>query len=139
MNDRQRLVFDANTLVSAALSKGSTPDRALRLALSSGQLLFSSESIAELRDVLARPKFDRYLTRQERDLFLTRLIQRGTLVEVVERVQVCRDPEDDKYLALAADGQAAGIISGDNDLLALKSFRGIPILSPADFVAPKSR
>lgn len=135
MSDRPRFVFDANAVVSAALFKGSTPDRALRLALSSGQTLLSSESVAELLDVLARPKFDRYLTRQERDLFLTKLIQRGTLVDVVELVQACRDSDDDKYLALAAAGQAACIVSGDNDLLTLKSFRGIPILSPVEFLA----
>ncbi len=83
MSDRPRFVFDANTVVSAALFKGSTPDRALRRALSRGQIMLSSESVAELLDVLARPKFDQYLTRQERDLFLTKLIQRGILVDVV--------------------------------------------------------
>jgi len=135
MSDKPRFVFDANTVVSAALFKGSTPDRALRAALSTGELLLSSESVAELREVFARPKFDRYVTRQERDVFLTKLIQRGTLVDVVEPVRACRDPDDDKYLSLAAAGQAASIVSGDDDLLALKSFRGSPILSPAEFLA----
>jgi hypothetical protein len=135
MSDKPRFVCDANTLISAALFKGSTPDRALRLALSSGDLLLSRESLAELRDVLARPKFDRYLSRLERDVFLTKLIQRAILIDTVELVQACRDPDDDKYLALAATGQAACIVSGDDDLLALKSFRGIPIHSPAEFLA----
>jgi len=135
MSDSPRVVCDANTIVSAALFKGSTPDRALRFALGSGQLLLSTDTIKELQDVLARSKFDRYLTRPDRDLFLAKLIQRAVLVEVTESVEVCRDPRDDKYLALAAAGQASQIVSGDADLLILKSFRGIPILAPAQFLA----
>ena len=59
MNDRPRFVFDANTLVSAALFKDSKPDRVWRQALNTGQILVSNETIAELQDVLSRPKFDR--------------------------------------------------------------------------------
>jgi uncharacterized protein len=44
---------------------------------------------------------------------------------------VCRDPDDDEVLALAIAAQADLIVSGDNDLLVLQQFRGIPILSPA--------
>jgi predicted nucleic acid-binding protein len=51
---------------------------------------------------------------------------------------VCRDPRDDKYLALAAAGLAASIVSGDVDLLSLKLFLEIPILSPAQFVETKA-
>ena len=108
--------------------------KALRAALKSGHVLLSNETIKELQDVLARQKFDRYLTRDQRDVFLMKLIQRAVLVDVDESVDVCRDPRDDKYLALAAAGQAASLISGDADLLILKSFRGIPILSPAEFL-----
>ena len=135
MSDKPRFVFDANILVSAVLFKDSTPDNAFRLALARGRLLLTEETVAELQEILARPKFDRYVTAEERDVFLTKLIQRGTLIVVLESVQACRDPRDDKYLALAAAGQAASIVSGDADLLSLKVFRGIPILAPAEFIA----
>ena len=135
MNAKPRFVFDANALVSALLFRDSTPDRALRKALSSGETLLSDECIAELSEVLSRPKFDRYLTREERDLFLTKLIQRSILVDVTQSVKECRDPQDDKYLALAAAGQAQAIVSGDSDLLSMKVFQGIPILSPAEFLS----
>ncbi len=139
MSDRPRFVFDANTIISAALFKGSTPDQALRLALTCGELVMSAECVAELQEVLARAKFDRYLTADERDIFLTKLIQRGSLITVSESVPVCRDPRDDKYLALAAAANAASLVSGDQDLLILRSFGGIPILSPAEFVASYSQ
>jgi uncharacterized protein len=45
---------------------------------------------------------------------------------------VCRDPNDDMVLALALAAQVDLIVSGDNDLLVLHPFEGIPIFSPAD-------
>jgi predicted nucleic acid-binding protein len=56
------------------------------------------------------------------------------LIADMPSIQACRDPKDDKFLALAAAGTAACIVSGDGDLLALNPFRGIPIITPADFV-----
>ncbi|WP_459868116.1 putative toxin-antitoxin system toxin component, PIN family [Endothiovibrio diazotrophicus] len=47
----------------------------------------------------------------------------------------CRDPKDNKFLELAVAGGASALITGDQDLLALHPFRGIPILAPADFLA----
>lgn len=45
-----------------------------------------------------------------------------------------RDPKDDKFLACAIEGQSDYIITGDDDLLSLTSFRGISIIRPADFI-----
>jgi len=50
-------------------------------------------------------------------------------------VQACPDPRDDKFLALAVNGQAGAIITGDQDLLALDPFRGVRILAPAAYLA----
>jgi predicted nucleic acid-binding protein len=47
---------------------------------------------------------------------------------------VCRDPDDDQALALALAARVDLIVSGDDDLLALGSFEGIPIVSPAQAV-----
>ncbi len=47
---------------------------------------------------------------------------------------ICRDPDDDTVLAVAIAGQAEAIISGDTDLLDLKEYRGIPILSATEFL-----
>jgi putative PIN family toxin of toxin-antitoxin system len=135
MSGEPRFVFDSNVVISAALFAGSIPERSLRRALDHGKVLLARELILELRVVLARSKFDRYLTLEVRDLFLANLIQQCVLVTDIAPVRVCRDPRDDIYLALAVAGGAASIISGDVDLLVLRSFEGIPILSPADFLA----
>ena len=61
------------------------------------------------------------------------------LVRITERIAACRDPTDDKFLELAANGRADLIVSGDTDLLALNPFRGIPIVTPAIFAEGKRR
>jgi putative PIN family toxin of toxin-antitoxin system len=73
---------------------------------------------------LGRQKFDRFVLREQRDDFLEALVERSIWVDVVEKVQECRDPKDDKILELALNGGADYIISGDQDLLVLNPSRG---------------
>ncbi len=47
---------------------------------------------------------------------------------------VCRDPDDDKFLACAAAARVKRIVSGDKDLLVLSGYQGIEIIKPKDFV-----
>jgi putative PIN family toxin of toxin-antitoxin system len=88
-----------------------------------------------LQRVLARPKFERYVTLAERELFVASLTLEATLVTVTVSLQVCRDPKDDMILELAVSGQATSIISGDADLLALGSFNDIPIRTAAELLS----
>ena len=131
-----RYVFDTNTLVSAALFEGSTPGRAFRLALRTGALLASPETLAELSEVLSRGKLERYVTQEEREEFFGVLVARAEIVEPTETVSACRDPKDDKFLELALEGRATAIISGDKDLLVLHPFRGVSIVTAATFLTP---
>jgi len=57
-------------------------------------------------------------------------------IEPTEAVRECRDPKDDKYLALAAAAGADVIVSSDvHHLLSMHPGRGISIVSPADYLA----
>jgi putative PIN family toxin of toxin-antitoxin system len=134
-----RCVFDTNVLVSALLFIQSTPAQAFFAALHAGEILVSADVIAELNDVLGREKFARYVTEEERARFLQSLLHEARLIEVREKVQACRDPRDDKFLELAVNGEADCIVSGDEDLLSLDPFRGIPILTPDTFLDVLSR
>jgi uncharacterized protein len=129
-----RFVFDTNTLISAALFEQSVSGRALQHALLIGKILWSSDTLKELHEVLSRPKFERYVTAAEREAFLVTFVRRGTLVEVTEFMQICRDPKDNMMLELAVSGQATCIVTGDLDLRVLHPFRGIAILTPAEFL-----
>ena len=83
---------------------------------------------------MGRAKFDAILVRAKttREKVIAELRQ---LAEVIEppplATPVCRDPDDDQVLALAKAAQADLIVSGDDDLLVLQAFEGIPILAPA--------
>ena len=129
-----RCVFDTNTVVSAALFRGSVPERAIFLGLRIAAVLMSRELAGELNDVLSRPRFDRYADREIREEFLQDLVRQAESVEVTERVRACRDPKDDKILELAVNGNADYIVTGDDDLLAMNPFRDIEIVRPADFL-----
>jgi len=112
----------------------SIPGRAFYAALDRGKVLLSQTTLAELSDVLERKKFDRYVTRDDRERFLTSLVHGATFVEVIEEIHACRDPKDDKFLELAVSGSATCLVTGDEDLQVLHPFRGIPIMTPAQFL-----
>ena len=131
----RRVVFDTNVLVSAASFPRSVPRRALGNVIRQGTIIGSRETLSEIDQVFLRPRFDRYLNLAGRRLFLALLEQRTELVEVTHSITACRDPKDDKFLELALSGHATHIITGDRDLLDLHPFRGIPILTPAAFLA----
>jgi uncharacterized protein len=135
MISEPRAVFDTNVTVSAALLSSSVSRQALDRARASGRLLISNATFEELYDVLSRPRFDKYVAEEERIEFLTALIEAAEVIGVTEIIKQCRDPKDDKFLELAVNGQANVIVSGDKDLLVLNPFRGIPILTPRDFLA----
>ena len=129
-----RFVFDTNIIVSALLFNDSVPGQAFIRALNHGMILVSGALVGELSRVLGRDRFDRYVTREERDEFLESLTRESNLIEITEAVQVCRDPKDDQVLELAVNGNAAYIVTGDADLLVLNPFRGVEIVTPAEFL-----
>jgi uncharacterized protein len=124
-----RLVIDTNVLVSAAILAPSVPREAVDKAIDHGTLLFSESTIEELKRALLRPKFDRYLTRDGRAIFLAQLESVAEMVPAIQIVRECRDPKDDKFLEVALNGRADVIVTGDKDLLRMGPWRGIEILA----------
>ena len=131
MTPDERFVFDTNVLVSALAFPGSTPRRAFDLAAGRGAILASDETLLELYRTLRRPKLARYFSRAEQEIFLATFARDAILVEVTERLTLCRDPRDDRFLELAAAGHASHLVSGDRDLLTLDRFRRTRIVTPA--------
>ena len=130
-----RVVIDSNVHISAGLFPASVPRQAVQTALKRGRVLVSADLMDELTHVLTRPKFDRYAPLENRLWHVAQLTGLAELVVPTSTIRVCRDPDDDKLLDLAVDGRATHLVTGDQDLLALHPFRGIPILTPADFLA----
>lgn len=130
----QRIVVDTNALISRLLLPRSVPGEAVRKAADTGQLLVSEPTLAELAGVLARPKFTPYVTIKDRQQFIRLLGRVAEMVPITHIIRACRDPKDDKFLELAVNGGAQLIITGDKDLLVLNPFRGIPIITPAQYL-----
>jgi len=131
-----RTVIDTGVAVSAVLLPHSLPRQAFDTAASLGKLLVSEATVAELDEVLWRPKFNKYVSEEKRLEFLAALVREAEAVEVTAIIAECRDPKDNnKFLELAVSGGAGHIVSGDADLLALHPFRGVAILTPQAFLA----
>ena len=124
-----RVVFDTNVLYAAFVAKGFC-EEVVDEAAGVCDLVWSDSLKQELESVLARHQIGP-ATRVALAAYLD-------LCEFVEpeplRERVCRDKNDDIVLATALAGKADVIVTGDDDLLVLKPFRGIRILSPRQFL-----
>lgn len=143
MSDRQRVVIDTSTLIGAVLRPNSVPRQAFLAAVRLYELCVSQATLAELREVMQRPKFDRYVPLQERLDFCALVSERARLWDVdttSEQVAdgACRDVKDAKFLALALACQAVALVSSDADLLVLHPWNDVPILTPAAFLTTMS-
>lgn len=130
-----RVVVDTNVWISRLLLSNSVSARAVDKALAQFEVVVSEASVEELADALSREKFDRYVSLQDREEFLRRLLQVTTMVSVLSEITDCRDPKDNRFLALALDSESDCVVSGDDHLLALNPWRGIRIVSPRAFLA----
>ena len=134
MTTDRRLVIDTNLWISRLLVPDGVAAQAVDHGLAWGMPLMSQATLAELAEVLSRPRFDRWVTRAERQQFLRRLGGVVRMVAITQRIHACRDPKDDKFLDVALTGEAQLIVTGDQDLLALHPFHGIEILTPTAFL-----
>ncbi|AFY75370.1 putative toxin-antitoxin system toxin component, PIN family [Synechococcus sp. PCC 7502] len=135
MMSKLRVILDTNVLISGLLSRSSIPQQVFDYVISSAILLMSEPTNAELERVLAKPKFDKYISLERRIKFFASITNRAELVAIDSSIDICRDPNDNKFLDLAISGKSDYIITGDNDLLVLHPFREVSILSPQDYLS----
>lgn len=133
-----RVVLDTNIFLSGLISGAGAPARILdRWRAGDFTVVFTKELAAEYREVLLRPAFAALGSEQERLELLSAFLEleNSHLVAAADRLAlVARDPEDDRVLECALGGGAEVVVTGDEDLLALGEFRGIPILAPRAFL-----
>ena len=135
---RERIVIDTNVLISGLLSTTSTPAQAVEKAVTNAQLVATTATLRELMEKLQSSKFDRYVRPERRDALLERVASLVEMIEVLQPVRASRDAKDDKFLEAAVNGRASVIVTGDKDLIGLSPFRGIVILTPADYLARRT-
>ncbi len=134
MKNKPRIVLDTNLLISFLLANQSVPGKAALKALERGQLIASIYTLEELMEVLGRSKFDAYISQNDQKEFITYLSRVVEITIPTTHLEICRDPNDNKFLDTAVSGNVNYIVTGDNDLLVLNPFMKITILSPKDFL-----
>jgi uncharacterized protein len=130
-----RIVVDTNTATSGLLWQGQPRQIIDRFRARTHTLRVIVALLAELAEVIARPKFAQRI--QAAGLSATALVQDYTrLAEIVEPAPisgpVSRDPDDDVVLAAVLAARATLIVSGDQDLLVLGTFADVRILNAAE-------
>lgn len=133
-----RAVIDTGVFISALIRpQGRTGAVLQALKDKRFTMIYSTDILVEIIDVLGRDKFrSKYHISPDDIATLIDLIRlRGELVIPSQKLTVCRDPKDDIFLEAALEGKAEYIVSGDFDLLDMKSFENIPVLRVAEFLA----
>ncbi len=130
-----RVVIDTSSLVSYVLTRGDIMRRVIAHWRANHYVLLSCpQTRAELAAVLARPEITRLATAPLDDL--VQGIERYTwhVPGALGLPGACRDPKDDKFLACAVEGEAHYLVSSDNHLLQMRSFQGVVIHNPGQFL-----
>jgi putative PIN family toxin of toxin-antitoxin system len=124
-----KLVIDTNILISAALSAQGAPAQFVLCALARHRLVFSQATFEELRTRIYRPKFDRYISLDDRERLLRDFNASAIWVDAGEPAQYCRDRDDDHFIEAALKAQADYLVSGDKDLLEAPPEQGLHVVS----------
>ncbi len=129
-----RALLDANVLVAAYLTEGLCARLLRRARQGQFELITCTQILAETRDSLQK------LTSPSTEALhatMAHLLAVSTVIAVAPPLgrRVCRDPTDDGVLACARTARVDYLVTGDRDLLTLRSFDGIPIIPPRSFEA----
>ena len=131
----ERVVIDTNVFISFALSSTTTPALAVEHTIKNNFVVLQSpETMSELVTKLLLPKFEKYITLEQRRQLLIRVFERSLLIRPTHQTEICRDRDDNKFLNLAASGEASYLITGDDDLLILKHYEKTAIVTPKEFL-----
>ena len=125
-----KIVLDANVIVAAFATRGLC-ESILELCLHSHELVLCEDLLDEiLRNLQQKINLPEVIVKDIGKL----LREHASIVSPIPlAADLCRDPDDVKILGLAIAAHADRIITGDKDLLILKKFQGIPILTPRSF------
>jgi len=129
-----RIVADTNLLISSIFWDGA-PCRIVQRALDGElEIVACAWILNEVRRVLTNPEEGFVLSEQEVDDVVNGILAFSTIVEPSRTLSVSRDAKDDPIIACALAAKAGFIVTRDKDLLVLKEYSGIRIVSPEEFL-----
>jgi putative PIN family toxin of toxin-antitoxin system len=129
-----RIVLDTNVYISGILFGGNSKVIIDLILEGKLELFITEEIIKEINDVLRRPKFDFSPEIVRHIVSEIDLISKIVIPKIKHNI-VERDFNDNIIIDCAIECNADCIVTGDNDLLVIKNFKGIEILNPKDFLS----
>lgn len=126
-----RIVVDTNVLISGIFF-GGFPRRILTSIINKQLTACATTEIINEYEEIVEEMIDRKQGHLNRTI-LAPLIQTMEIIEPVSHIEVCRDPDDDKFLECAKDSHALYVVSGDKDLLFIEKYENIQIVTAKDF------
>ena len=130
MKKIMRILIDTNILISG-LFFGGLPKKLLAELDEKFNICVNEKILSEYNEQINRkvsnPKYN--LDEKIREKFFSKLKS----FEIKSDLKICRDPDDDKFINCAIDAKAIYIVSCDNDLLTIKNFFGIEIMTAREF------
>jgi len=128
-----RIVLDTNIFISAFFWGGNPRKILTRIIDGNDTLFVCGEILQEVFSVMSRPKFG--VNSRQVVHFIDSIEEIASRVVISGTIRgVCRDSDDDKILECAVAGNVDFIISGDNDLLSLREFQKIPIITASEYI-----
>lgn len=132
-NKSLRLIIDTNLWISFIISNKLNLLEPL-LFLENTRILFSGELIEELQATFTKPKLKKYFSENALQEMLAVFEPYIDFIVVESKVSICRDPNDNFLLALAKDGKANYLLTGDNDLLEIQQYEKTIIIKISEFL-----
>jgi len=131
-NKRFNIIIDSNIWISFLIGK-SLAGLQNHFSKDSIRIITCKEQLLELSEVFKRPKFSRYISRNQVHEFFELLEDVSEIVTLTAISDLCRDKKDNYLLSLALDSQADYLITGDNDLLSIEKINSTSIISYTEF------
>lgn len=131
LGKKMRILIDTNILISGLYFHGLPKKLLCEIDLEKFNICVNEEIISEYTDKIDN-KFSKSKYILDKDL-REKIFSSFKNFNKVSDLKICRDPDDDKFINCAIDAKAIYIVSGDNDLLDIKNFAGIEIVTAREF------
>lgn len=125
------IVIDTNVLISGVFF-GGMPARVLSAVIEKKIVACATTEIVDEYMAIVSEMLERKQGHLKQDA-LSMLVNEMEIISPVSSIEVCRDPDDNKFIECAIDSKALYIVSGDNDLLVLERFKNIEIITAKEF------
>ena len=127
-----RIVFDTNIFISALVIPGSQAEKAILRIIEEKDLLLLSKSIIDEVLSVMSVKFSR--DSEAISHIAVYLSELGQNIEIKKKISILKDEPDNRILECAVSGKADAIVTGDKEMLSLREYQGIRIITLKEYI-----